>query len=396
MENQTLFATPTVPMETGGIDVVTIIIKTLYTCIGILGIGGNGLILAMLIKIPALRNTTNLLIGHQSVIDFSSSVLLLATFLPPPLHDMTELWQMNPALAEIFCKLWVSRLFYWTAIKASTANLVCLTLERYVAVVHPLKYREKLKITEATIICSIIWFVGFLVQIYQLKTFFVEDGICVLKYSFKGLAYLSGIWIFCMTLLVPLLVMSFVYVSIFLALPRKVSPVTSNNAPSKVSNPTHSGVTEHNISGGTQGDRETPITDMLHGGEGQQKNVTTTRSLIHPSNHKPAKVEKGRGEDKRDKVRRNVLSTMVIVSVTYTICWTPNQIYFLYFNLGGELDLNGGLYYCTVLAAAANMFINPIIYAFKYKKFQDGMKQMVFGKRFSQTNDSTAGSNPRS
>ncbi|KAJ8028912.1 5-hydroxytryptamine receptor 1A [Holothuria leucospilota] len=397
-------SSPVTDGSEGGFSFVNLFIKSLYTLIGITGIAGNGLVLAMLIKIPSLRNTTNLLIGHQSVTDFASSILLMATFLPPPLNDMTVLSVTNPTLAVLICKFWVGRLFYWTAIKASTANLVYLTLERYIAVVHPLKYRERLKPREASIICGSIWIIGLLVQIYVVPTYSIMEGICSISYRRKSLQVFLGIWVFSSTLVIPLVVMTFVYVSIFLALPRKVAPtnisishqVTKDSRVTSSTVPTDQGTCPPDMlqeEGGSVSDAKSPQAGLRSKPEG------TSLSQVVPRSQNDGNIGNERSnqaEIKRDKVRRNVLSTMVIVCITYTICWTPNQIYFLYFNLGGTLDFNSGLYYFTVIASAMNMCVNPIIYAFKYKKFQDGMKQLVFGKSFSQSNDSTAGSNPRS
>ncbi|XP_033127368.1 histamine H2 receptor-like isoform X2 [Anneissia japonica] len=75
--------------------------------------------------------------------------------------------------------------------------------------------------------------------------------------------------------------------------------------------------------------------------------------------------------------RLNIIKTMLIVGVTYVICWTPNEMVFINFTLGGAFYFNGPSYYITVALALCNICINPIIYTFKYQDFQKGMQKTV-------------------
>ncbi|XP_033105293.1 neuropeptides B/W receptor type 2-like [Anneissia japonica] len=75
--------------------------------------------------------------------------------------------------------------------------------------------------------------------------------------------------------------------------------------------------------------------------------------------------------------RMNIIKTMVIVSVTYVICWTPNQIAFVNFTLGGGLDINEPVYYTVVAMSLCNICINPIIYTFKYNDFKVGVRKTL-------------------
>ncbi|XP_033105460.1 histamine H2 receptor-like [Anneissia japonica] len=75
--------------------------------------------------------------------------------------------------------------------------------------------------------------------------------------------------------------------------------------------------------------------------------------------------------------RLNIIKTMVIVGVTYVICWAPTEICFIYFTLGGEFDFNGSIYYITVAMSLCNICINPIIYTFKYNDFRVGVQKTL-------------------
>ncbi|XP_071943686.1 galanin receptor 2b-like [Antedon mediterranea] len=75
--------------------------------------------------------------------------------------------------------------------------------------------------------------------------------------------------------------------------------------------------------------------------------------------------------------RLNIIKTMAIVSVTYVICWTPNQVAFINFTLGGEFDFDGPVYYVTVAMSLVNICINPVIYTFKYNDFKAGVRKTL-------------------
>ncbi|XP_033116862.1 allatostatin-A receptor-like [Anneissia japonica] len=75
--------------------------------------------------------------------------------------------------------------------------------------------------------------------------------------------------------------------------------------------------------------------------------------------------------------RLNIIKTMLIVSVTYVICWSPNEICYIYFTLGGEFNFTGPVYYIGVAMSLCNICINPIIYTFKYNDFKVGVEKSL-------------------
>lgn len=130
----------------------SILMKICFTIIAIAEIFGNGLVLFVFYKNPELRIFTNVLIGHQSLIDLISSCILLLTFILPSI-SLTQLSQRNLTLATVICKIWVDEFLFWAVNKVSSANLVFLTIERYFAVVYPLTYRRKSNTRIATTVC---------------------------------------------------------------------------------------------------------------------------------------------------------------------------------------------------------------------------------------------------
>ena len=72
--------------------------------------------------------------------------------------------------------------------------------------------------------------------------------------------------------------------------------------------------------------------------------------------------------------RTNTIKTLLTVALCFVICWSTNQIYYLMYNLGYEVDWNSTYFNFTVLMTFINSTINPFIYLIKYKDFQEVLR----------------------
>ena len=66
--------------------------------------------------------------------------------------------------------------------------------------------------------------------------------------------------------------------------------------------------------------------------------------------------------------QQNVTKTLILVGVAFTVCWTPNDLLFFQFNLGGTIQWGGWLYYTTVVFVFVNSCINPLVCLLNYKE----------------------------
>jgi hypothetical protein len=91
-----------------------------------------------------------------------------------------------------------------------------------------------------------------------------------------------------------------------------------------------------------------------------------------------------------ERARRNVIKTLLLVTIAHVICWGPNQGLYMatqVFNI--NIDRNGALYSTSIVAIYFNACINPIIYAACYTAFKDDLRRR-FGHAFRNNRVTTA------
>ena len=82
--------------------------------------------------------------------------------------------------------------------------------------------------------------------------------------------------------------------------------------------------------------------------------------------------------DKFLLARKNTIKTFLLVGLCFIICWIQNQVYYLIFNLGSEVDWNSTYYKYTILMIFLNCTVNPFIYLIKYDDYQKALRNFLF------------------
>ncbi|XP_038073524.1 cholecystokinin receptor type A-like [Patiria miniata] len=318
--------------------------------IGFLGVTGNGLVLLVFFRGKSSRNLINLFIINQSMIDFTSSLVFLLIHLGPK-------FELEPGNTGhlILCKIWVSEYVMWALFISSSINLICITLERYVATLKPAWYRKKVAAVKRRIVpvAAAVWGLGFLIDAFWAYVQHVLPGnLCVPIYKSKVWQGVGGVLIFCVTYLIPLTCMAFCYSQIIRKLHQQAAKVQSQSPARTLSRVVNAN--EQASGTGTNG-------NLLVGSR------KTARSTV------------------KSQAMKNVIKTMMIVSATYAISWAPIAFNYVIYNLGGPLDFTSTWYEVTKIFAYANMCGNPFIYAMQYRQFQVGLKRMFCCRKLQQT-----------
>ncbi len=297
-----------------------ILLRIYQDIVGILGIVGNALVCFVIWKVPAMQTRTNAFIFHQAVIDFlGATVTLLKSEipLPVPLPDNGLRW--------FLCHVWVSNFALFFFFVMSSFNLLVLTMERYFAIVYPFKYQAafatwaRLKIAVTMVLC---WLSAAAIKVYLMLIFEEQSGTCVSIPGSKAIGVLTA----SLQYVLPVGVMLFAYIRISVEMKRgaaRVGPAPAQHRPDGANAP-----------------------DMAE-------------SLL--------------------RARRNTFKMLLIVFITFLICWTPNELIFFMFNVGWlDLEFNEWYYLLSVAMVATNCCANPVIYAFKYRQFRSGLMELGF------------------
>ncbi|XP_006825534.1 galanin receptor 2b-like [Saccoglossus kowalevskii] len=320
-----------------------IVLKIIYATFGCLGIIGNLLVCVVFIKIKNMQKTyTNVFIFNQSLIDLSSSVIFV-TLKFGPVYEVTP----NSTSGELFCKVWSSEYILWGLFISSTFNLSFLSLERYLAICHPVLHRNKVTLTKVKIITIITWFIGFIRESYWPTMNFNEGGVCSVKeWPNSNMQILVGCIVFTTEYILPLTIMAFSYGNIIRKLRRRTKHIKIQPAA---------------VSGHCPALPNQPTLQL----QNQIRDQSTIQAAVLNNTSK---------EDSMGRAPKNVTKAMIIVHVTFIICWSPMSISFFVYNLGGPLDYDAFYYWAMVVMVFLNMCVNPFIYAIKYKQFRDGVK----------------------
>ncbi|XP_033123818.1 beta-2 adrenergic receptor-like [Anneissia japonica] len=276
-----------------------------YIMIGTIGIAGNITVLYIFLRTPKLVSLSTYFLRNQSVIDLLSSILFLVLFLRPKNIFPND----NGFLSNMICKLWYSEYPFWALCVSSTVNIVCLTIERYLAVFKPVMYRSSFTKNKAIFLCCISWCIGPLHEIAWATAHHFENGTCVEKWDSRKVQVAIGSIVFTNHYVIPVSIMIYVYWKI-IAYFQDVNKRRASN--------------------------------------------TTLRTV-------------DAGIKRSQNVRKRIIKTAFLVSLAYILCWGPNEIFFLLGNFGIITSTNGVIFKITVICAACNMSLNPFLYALNCK-----------------------------
>ncbi|XP_032369929.1 neuromedin-U receptor 2 [Etheostoma spectabile] len=296
-------------------------VTTVYLLIFLTGLSGNLLTCAVIAKNKKMRNPTNLYLVSLAV----SDLLMLLFGMPLEIYD---LWQNYPfPFGEGGC--YFKTFLFETVCFASILNVTALSMERYIAVVYPLKTRYLSTNQHAKRVITILWTVAMtcaipntsLHGIFYLPERVKESAICTV---------LKPLWIYNMVMqittvcfyFVPMMVISVLYLVMGLHLRRE---------------------------------RQQPSGNL---GKNVQRKISAN----------------GR--------RRQINKMLSIVVVVFGICWAPFHIdRLLWSSISQWTDLMHDVYqYVHILSGVffyLSSAVNPIIYSLLSTRFRECFRELV-------------------
>ncbi|XP_029049630.1 trissin receptor [Osmia bicornis bicornis] len=313
---------------------VKVIFITLYSIVFVCCFFGNLLVILVVTFSRRLRSITNFFLANLAVADFCVGIFCVYQTLT---NYLMNSWLLGDFLCKVY--MFVHALSY----TASILILVVVCVERYLAIVHPIKCRSVLTRRRLQLVIGVVWMVA---AIYASPRFFyVEtmrnrlitgdvDIICLANIKKHNKVVLDAVNLVFLYL-VPLALMCHLYSRLAVGLWK--SSATLSGAASNARNGK-----SHRIQ-------------------------TSSRNVL--------------------RARRGVIRMLIAVVMMFAVCNLPQQarIAWGYWdsNYDRTSDFSTLLTLSTFLISYVNSCLNPLLYAFLSRNFQKGTRELFncYGKR---------------
>lgn len=308
--------------------------KIIYFSISSFGILSNLFVIFVILLNSTMRKrSTNILIVNQSAIDTAAAIFLCLAAVFPRGRKFTR----GSITDEVLCRIFYTGLPLWSFLVASTYSIMSMTLERFLAVVHPIVYKTRFsnsKISIGLLIC-VPWIIGLLINAsYEIPTTrIIARGRCgvLLLWPNDTVQNAVGALVTVFEYFLPLFFLAFCYIKMAVVIHRRVEPGRVN--------------------------------------QGQaMKNESMAR------------------------IRNDIVKTLIAVGALFVVCWTPNIFNLLLKFLGYEyVSFAGDFYNATVYMVFFSCCVNPVIYLIRYREFRKAVRRCFSFKVQIKANSASTG-----
>ena len=284
--------------------------------IGFVGAAANALVLYAMIA--SKQHKKHLLIFNQNAFDLCSCAFLVITYILKLCNI-----RLTGMLGYWLCMIILSENLLWCSISGSQINLMSVTVERYLKVVHPGWSKKFLRKWVKYSAAGFAW-IGSIA--YNMAVVFstsdVIDGVChgYVLFKTQTAAVAHGIWNFTSLYVIVICIFVFCYGRILVVVRRQAKVMAGHSGHGSSTAQTHSNQIQYK----TIKFRSDPFTS-------------------DPDQHHQDNV-----------------------SAFYAITWTPNYVYYLLLNVNSNHTLLDGGYYVTIFTGFFYICANPFIYATKF------------------------------
>ncbi len=287
----------------------------IYIAIGVVGTFSNLFSLTVLCSSRSMRRKmVNMLLINQSAIDMATSVVMAAN---GPSVSNTAISHTG-AHGYFYCVFWASKLILWSLMLSSAYNLLCINIERYVSIVFPLFHKVSVRRKHICVAIAVTWLFGPLEKgLFTLPTSTYRDNNCVLASIWPSdtVKIVATVLNESLNFGVPVLITIFIYLHMAVVLRR------------------------------------------------------TSKEATAPIHSPPNGAQQDQYQTRMSTAARNILKTMVTLTLCYLFCWSFNSVYFSLY-IAGYTELRGSFYHFTVYTLFLNSVLNPFIYTAQYRAFR--------------------------
>ncbi|XP_054159631.1 adipokinetic hormone/corazonin-related peptide receptor variant I-like [Oppia nitens] len=310
----------------------------IYSILFVISAAGNISVFTALLRNRNRKLRINLLIFNLAIAD------LIVTFIMIPLEvgwRITESW----IAGDFACRLLQALRAFGPYL--SSMVLVCISFDRYFAIIHPLKVNDAHR--RSKIMLSFSWIISIACSAPQSMIYHVESHPdypkfeqCVTFNFFKTAWKETFYNIFCVMALyvVPLLIIICCYTRILWEIYRR----------SKESSEGKSGESSNNKQISSEYNCKSRQTQSQ-----RLNNSSITRNRMHLRRSDVTQIERAR--------TRTLRMTLIIV-LAFVWCWTPYVFIVLLYQIDSETakKLDKGLQNTLFMFAVSNSCVNPLVY----------------------------------
>ena len=308
----------------------------LYILIAVSGITGNTLVLIVINRNKQIGSTAfGIYIGALAFADLLVCILCLPIYL-----TSTSWYENHPTgtAGDVMCKLLTGYTILFFLATVSVYTLVAILYERYVAICKPFESRIKSTPKRAKIIIFFIYLLSLLIGIPPVigENYAPEEKAsigahCTFSNAYNNNAAPKIIYavIFSLQYIFPITFMVICFVK---------------------------------------------IKRCLHG---KKKEVLGTEAKFNQA-----------GELQMIKVKKQSVRTVLIVVVSYFLCWSLNQVLYFCLNFGifSGINWNSDLMQISIVFCFLSSCINPFIYTLRSKQFRDEFARLLCLRCKSEVN----------
>ncbi|XP_028018966.2 kappa-type opioid receptor isoform X2 [Balaenoptera acutorostrata] len=288
--------------------VIPVIITAVYSVVFVVGLVGNSLVMFVIVRYTKMKTATNIYIFNLALAD-----ALVTTTMP----FQSTVYLMNSwPFGDVLCKIVISIDYY--NMFTSIFTLTMMSVDRYIAVCHPVKALDFRTPLKAKIINICIWILSSSVGISAivLGGTKVREGSlgCSLQFPDDDYSWwdlFMKICVFVFAFVIPVLIIIVCYTLMILRL-------------------------------------------------------KSVRLLS--------------GSREKDRNLRRITRLVLVVVAVFIICWTPIHIFILVEALGSSSYSTAALssYYFCIALGYTNSSLNPILYAFLDENFKRCFRDFCF------------------
>ncbi|KAF2897586.1 hypothetical protein ILUMI_08589 [Ignelater luminosus] len=345
--NTTLDSNSTTPEQWPNLP-SKVVAGTIMISIIVAAILGNLLVIVSVMRHRKLRIITNYFVVSLAFADMLVAIVAMTFNFSV---QMSGKWLFG----QFMCDFWNSMDVYFST--ASILHLCCISVDRYFAIVKPLKYVMYMTKKVVAIMLVFIWvapaflfipiFMGWYTTDEFLRNKKADDCTFVVTKSYCIISSSISFWI-------PCAIMVFMYLAIFREANRQEKALFNRHGNAML-------LHQNNTNG-----------DMLSNSGGSSKNLTLheVNQSLHHTPTKDRNIIKMKREHKAAR-------TLGIIMGVFILCWLPFFVWYVTTTLC-ETCFNPDILVTMVFwIGYFNSTLNPVIYAYFNKEFREAFKNTL-------------------